>query len=220
PRRASPGASGSRGSDRAHRRRSRRAAAPPYRTSAARADGIGAAAALAHRPLALARICRCGEPAERSLRISFAGVKPVWSDPLLALAPPIAFSERSQDLLRGDRSLVEAHADRVVHRVGDGRDHGVQRSLSGLLRAERTFGVDALDHDRFQYGCIERGWDLVVEERRLLVQAAAEDLLLADDLAVAHVRRTLDLPLNVRRIERAAAIVRRRHLVDRDHAGV
>ena len=52
------------------------------------------------------------------------------------------------------------------------------------------------------------------------MQSATEDLLLADDLAVAHVGRALDLTLHVRRVERAAAVVRGRDFVDGDRAGV
>jgi len=177
---------------------------------------------LGRRPglLALARVGRRREPAERALRIALARVKPVGADPRFSLAATVAFAERVQDLLRGDRRFVEADADGVVDRIGDRRDHRVQRAFPGLLRAERTFGVDAFDDDRLEDGSVERGRDLVVEERRLLVEAAAEDLLLADDLAVPHVGRTFDLALDVRGIQRAAAVMRGGHLVHREHPGL
>src|SRR3989442_6521979 len=148
--------------------------------------------------LALARVARCPEPPERALRIRLAVAEAVGTDPVLRHAPVVAQAERVEDLLRGDRRLVEAHADRVVHRVRDRGNDRVERSLARLLRTERSLRVDRLDDDRLERRRVERGRQLVVEERRLLVQPAAEDLLLHDDLAVAHVRRSLDLALDVR----------------------
>ena len=44
----------------------------------------------------------------------------------------LRLAERLQDLLRRDRHLVDAHADRVVDRVGDRRHHRQQRPLARL----------------------------------------------------------------------------------------
>ena len=52
------------------------------------------------------------------------------------------------------------------------------------------------------------------------MQATAEHLLLADDLPVTHVRGALDLALDVGRVERAAAVVRRDDAIDGEHAGL
>ena len=52
------------------------------------------------------------------------------------------------------------------------------------------------------------------------MQSAAEDLLLDHDLAVPHVCGALDLALDVRRIQGAAAVVRGGDLVDRERPGV
>ena len=46
--------------------------------------------------------------------------------------------ERLQDLLGRDRHLVDAHADRVVDRVGDRRHDRQQRPLADFLGAERA----------------------------------------------------------------------------------
>src|SRR5207237_9220395 len=150
------------------------------------------------------------EPARRTLGITVPFRKTVRSDTRLGHAPVVALPEGFQDLLRCDRRLVEAHADRVVYRVCDRRDHGVERTLAGLFRPEWPLRVDALDHDGLERRRVERGRQLVVEQRRLLVETAAEDLLLRDYLSVSHVRGALDLPLDVRRVERAAAVVRGR----------
>ena len=50
------------------------------------------------------------------------------------------------------------------------------------------------------------------------MQSAAEDLLLDHDLAVPHVCGALDLALDVRRIQGAAAVVRGGDLVDRERS--
>ena len=55
---------------------------------------------------------------------------------------------------------------------------------------------------------LERGRALVLEQRRDLVHALAEHLLLHQDLAEAHVDRALDLPFDEQRVQRAADVVR------------
>src|SRR5579883_1088566 len=44
--------------------------------------------------------------------------------------------ERFQHFIRRDRHLVDAHAERVVNRVGDGGDNGVEWSLARLFATE------------------------------------------------------------------------------------
>src|SRR5436190_1444072 len=65
--------------------------------------------------LALARIGRRGQTAQRGLRI-LARREPVRSDAVLLLR------KRVEDLLGGDRRLVEPDADGVEHRVRDRGD--------------------------------------------------------------------------------------------------
>src|SRR5687767_2521823 len=49
--------------------------------------------------------------------------------------------ESFQNLLRGDGVVPEAHADRVVQRVGDRRPDGDDRVLADALGAERPAGI-------------------------------------------------------------------------------
>src|SRR5262249_20896865 len=49
--------------------------------------------------------------------------------------------ERAEDLLGSDRNLVDSHADRVVHRVRDGRDHRQERPLPSFLGPEWSLGI-------------------------------------------------------------------------------
>ena len=81
--------------------------------------------------------------------------------------------EGLEHLVRRDRHLVDAHADRVVDRVGDGGDDGQQRPLPRFLGAERPLGIVGLDQDGVDLRRLERGRALVVEQRRDLVQALA-----------------------------------------------
>src|SRR5256712_854615 len=208
------------GSSRSMRAASAYVAARTKRKRGRRSTLVGGRGAEPPDRLALACVGRCPQAPERALRIRLAVAEAVGTDAVLRDAPVVAQAERVEDLLRCDGRLVEAHADRVVHRVRDRGDDRVERSLARLLRAEGSFRVDRLHDDRFERGRVERGRQLVVEERRLLVQAAAEDLFLHDDLAVPHVRGAFDLPLDVRGVERAAAVVRRRELVDGKRAGL
>src|SRR5438094_3902516 len=208
------------GSSRSRRAASAYVAARTKRKRGRRSTLVGDRGAKPPDRLALARVGRCPQAPERALRIRLAVAEAVGTDAVLRDAPVVAQAERVEDLLRCDGRLVEAHADRVVHRVRDRGDDRVERSLARLLRTERPLRVDRLHDDRLERRRVERGRQLVVEERRLLVQAAAEDLFLHDDLAVPHVRGAFDLPLDVRRVERAGAVVRRRERVGGKRAGL
>src|SRR5687768_4647000 len=172
------------------------------------------------RDLPLPRVGAEAEPALRAAWIALPLREPGRADAILRHSAVVALAERVEDLLRRDRRLVETDPDRVVDRVRDRGHDGVQRTFAGLLRAERPLRVDGLDDDRLEHGGIERRRDLVIQQRRLLVQPATEDLLLADDLAVSHVGGSFDLAFDVDRIEGAAAVVRGDDAIDGKHPGL
>src|SRR5207244_12512275 len=69
-------------------------------------------------------------------------------DPVTARPPAIFRGEGTQDLVRRDRKLADAHTDGVVDRV---RDRGRGRNdaeLADALRAVWTAGAALLDEDR------------------------------------------------------------------------
>src|SRR5438105_7481114 len=72
----------------------------------------------------------CGEPAQCRLRIrggrAAVALEAGGPDAVLLLG------QRVEDLLGRDRRLVEANADRVEHRVRDGRDHRIERAFPGF----------------------------------------------------------------------------------------
>src|SRR5437867_4158831 len=86
--------------------------------------------------------------------------------------------ERLEDLVRRDRHLIDPDPERVVDRVGDGRDDGKQRPMSDFLRPEGPLGIVGLHQDRVDLGRLERGRAFVLEHRWLLVQALSKLLLL------------------------------------------
>jgi len=117
-----------------------------------------------------------------------------------------------------------------VHGIGHGGDHRQERSLAGFLGAEGALGIVGLDQDGVDLGRLERGRALVFEQRRDLVHALSEYLLLHQHLAEPHVHGALDLSFHEERIERAADVVgdpdlegldvaRVRVHLDLDHAG-
>src|SRR5438067_13477368 len=87
----------------------------------------------------------------------------------------LARLESTQDLVRRDWRTIESDADSIVYRVGYRRNHRRERSLADFLRPEWPFGVERLDNHAVEIGRVEAGRDLVLEKRRLLVQALAED---------------------------------------------
>src|SRR6266567_3193312 len=132
----------------------------------------------------------------------------------LVLAP-----QGLDDLLGRDRDLVDPHPERVEHGRAHGGYHREQRSLSGLLRAIRSLGVDGLDDEGLHLGHVEEGRRLVLEHRRPLVKPFAKRLLLHERLSQAHVHAAFDLALDEQRVDGAADVVREPDLVDLDEAG-
>src|SRR6266481_6573491 len=49
---------------------------------------------------------------------------------------PVLLLQRGQDPLRSKRSLAQAHANRVVNGIGDGRNGRCQRAFAGFFGAE------------------------------------------------------------------------------------
>ena len=97
----------------------------------------------------------------------------------------------------------------------------MQRALAGLLRAVRAVRVVALYDDRRDVRRVERRRDPVVEEVRRAQEAAVVDgVRLHLRLGRAHVDAALDLPLDERRVQRLAAVVRGPQLHDLPHAGL
>ena len=124
--------------------------------------------------------------------------------------------ERAQNLVRRDRHFVDAHADRVEHRVGDRRHDRQQRSLADFLGAERSGGIRMLDKIREDLRHVEARRALVFEDRRELVhervrqprRQPAERLFFHQRFADSHVHAAFDLAARERRIDRAADVVR------------
>ena len=127
--------------------------------------------------------------------------------------------KRAHDPLGTDRHLIDAHADRVVHRVGDGRHDREQRALSHFLGAERPRRIGMLDEIGDDLRHVEARRTLVFQHRRELVdervrqtrRQAAECLFFHQRLAQSHVDAAFDLSAHERRIERASHIVRNPH---------
>src|SRR5574339_1034727 len=66
-----------------------------------------------------------------------------------------------QDLVRRDRDLVDAHAERIVNRVRDRGHHRQQRPLPDFFRAVRGVGIAhftlLFDQRHLDFGHVERG---------------------------------------------------------------
>ena len=89
------------------------------------------------------------------------------------------FIQRFQDLFRCEWRGVHAYTDRVVDRIGNGRDGGMERPFSGFFGAERPFGIYRFDNDRFDLRCIKNSRDLVFQNGRVAVQPVLkEDMFL------------------------------------------
>ena len=84
--------------------------------------------------------------------------------------------ERLQDLLRRDRHLVDAHADRIVNRVRDRGHHREQRPLADLLRAERPAWIRVLHQLGEHLRHVERRRALVFQHRREFVHERVRQL--------------------------------------------
>ena len=106
-----------------------------------------------------------------------------------------------------------------MHRRANGRGNGKQRSLTRLLRAVRTLGVDGLDDEGLDLGHVEKGGRLVFEHRRPLVQALAKRLLFHQRLAEAHVDAPFDLPFDQERVDGAAHVMGDPDPIHRDQSG-
>src|SRR5204862_8324967 len=117
---------------------------PRGRCGATADGGVGGGASA--RPLPLAGVGRSSEAPQRAFRVGFPVAEPIGTDPRLREAAVVPFAEGVEDLLGGDRRLVEAHPDRVIDRVGDRRNDRIERTFTGLFGTERAFRVDAL-HD-------------------------------------------------------------------------
>ena len=92
------------------------------------------------------------------------------------------------------RSGVEPDADGVVDGVRDGRNGGMERSLTGLLGSVGAFGIDGLDDERLQFRRVQAGGDPVIQQGRGVVQSCPpvigvlEDLLLHQGFGESHIR--------------------------------
>src|SRR5258708_26081387 len=58
-------------------------------------------------------------------------------------------AHRREHALRGERTLMQPHANCIVNGICNRRNCGSQRSFATLLGAKRSFGVDTLYDDSF-----------------------------------------------------------------------
>src|SRR5579862_4456920 len=129
-------------------------------------------------------------------------------------------AQRFQDVGGGNGYLVEADADGVVDGVGEGGWEGVERTFAGFFGAVGALGIVCLDQNYLDLGRLQEGRNLVIQQRGLLVQAATEDLLLAQALGQAHVDAAFDLCLSVGVVQGLAKVVRGPGFIDLDLASL
>src|SRR5262249_51915763 len=83
-----------------------------------------------------------------------------------------------QYLVGRDGRFVDTYTHGIIDGVGDSRNDRVKRPLAGLLGAEGSFAVGNLYQDGFDFGCIQRRGEFIIQQGWDLVSPLAEDLLL------------------------------------------
>ena len=105
----------------------------------------------------------------------------------------VALLERLQHLLGRDRDFVDAHADRVGSALATAGITGRSGPCPPPSRRTGPSGSSVSTRIDSTRRHLERRRAPVFEQRRDLVEARAEDLLLHERLAEAHVGAALDL---------------------------
>src|SRR6266852_8206791 len=118
------------------------------------------------------------------------------------------FLERLEHLRRRHRQLSEADAGGVFHRVGDRPERRDDGRLADAAHAVRMARVRDLDEDRVDHRHVGGHGHAVVEEARVLQLAVgAVDVLLVQRPADALHRPTLELSLDVARMDGPAGVL-------------
>ena len=113
-----------------------------------------------------------------------------------------------ENFIGGDWSLVNAYANGIEDGIGDGRNDRVQWTLPRLFASKGAFKIRNFDEDGFDFRCIKRRGQFVIQQRWDLMPPLAKDLLLHDGLSIAHIRTPLNLAGHQQGIDRLPHVMR------------